>query len=94
MFFTDQTSDRACNLVATMDCTVYSIVTSAGTPLVKAGDEIKKGDQLISGTVNICNDDSEVVDTKYVPAQGIIIGQCKIPYRDEVKYEYYKKKRD
>lgn len=89
--FTDHTSDRACNLVATMDCTVYSIVTSAGTPLVKAGDEIKKGDQLISGTVNICNDDSEVVDTKYVPAQGIIIGQCKIPYRDEVKYEYYKK---
>ena len=50
-----------------MDCTIYSLVASAGTPVASVGDEVKKGDTLISGTVNIYNDDSEVVDTVFVP---------------------------
>ena len=90
--FTDDTPDSPCNLVSSMDCTVYSIVTSMGTPVVMTGDEVKKGDQLISGVVNICNDDSEVVDTRYVPAQGQIIGQCSIPYHDEIQSRHYNKK--
>lgn len=89
--FVDDTPEVPCNLVASMDCTVYSIVTSAGTPVVNVGDEVKKGDQLISGLVNICNDDSEVVDTKYIPAQGEIIGQSHIPYHDVVSASHYKK---
>ena len=69
----------------------YSIVTSAGTPVVTAGDEVKKGDILISGVVNICNDDSEVVETRCVAAQGQIYGVCKLSYRDEVKAVHYVK---
>ena len=89
--FTDDTPDGPCNLVSSMDCTVYSIVTSMGTPVVMTGDDVKKGDQLISGMVNICNDDSEVVDTRYVTAQGQIIGQCSIPYHDEIQTKHYNK---
>ena len=73
-----------CNVVAAMDCTIYSIVTSAGTPVVMAGDDVKKGDILISGAVNILNDDSEVVETKMVPADGEVFGVCDIPYSDSV----------
>lgn len=73
-----------CNVVAAMDCTIYSIVTSAGTPVVMTGDDVKKGDILISGAVNILNDDSEVVETKKVPADGEVFGVCDIPYSDSV----------
>lgn len=73
-----------CNVVAAMDCTIYSIVTSAGTPVVMTGDDVKKGDILISGAVNILNDDSEVVETKMVPADGEVFGVCDIPYSDSV----------
>lgn len=31
-----------CNVVAAMDCTIYSIVTSAGTPVVMTGDDVKR----------------------------------------------------
>lgn len=84
--------DTPCNIVASMDCTIYSIVTSSGTPVAIAGDEVKKGDMLISGTVNICNDDSEIVDTRYVAANGDVFGVSKMSYKDEIKYDYYKKK--
>ena len=70
--FTVPEDGRPCDLVATMDCTIYSLVASAGTPVASVGDEVKKGDTLISGTVNIYNDDSEVVDTVFVPASGDI----------------------
>lgn len=89
--FTDVSVEGPSNLVASMDCVIYSIVTSAGTPVVTAGDEVKKGDILISGVVNICNDDSEVVETRCVAAQGQIYGVCKISYRDEVKAVHYVK---
>lgn len=90
--FTDDTPDTPCDIVSSVNCTVYSIVTSMGTPVVSVGDEVKKGDALISGAVNICNDDSEVVDTRYVSAQGEIIGQYSIPYHDEVESRHYEKK--
>ena len=67
--FTDDTLDTPCDIVSSVNCTVYSIVTSMGTPVVSVGDEVKKGDTLILGTVNICNDESEIVDTRYVSAQ-------------------------
>ncbi len=84
--------DEPCNLVASMDCTIYSIVTSAGTPVAVVGDKVKKGDILISGVVNIHNDDSEVVDTRYVTAQGEVYGISKIEYKDTVSSENQKKK--
>ena len=89
--FTVPEVDRPCDLVATMDCTIYSIVASAGTPVASVGDEVKKGDTLISGTVNICNDDSEVVDTVFVPASGEIYGLCDVEYRDVVESELQEK---
>lgn len=89
--FTVPEDGRPCDLVATMDCTIYSLVASAGTPVASVGDEVKKGDTLISGTVNIYNDDSEVVDTVFVPASGEIYGLCDVEYRDVVESELQEK---
>lgn len=89
--FTDISESRPCNIVSSIDCTVYSIVTASGTPVAIAGDEVKKGDILISGTVNICNDDSEVVDTRYVAANGEVYGVAKLQYSDEISSVHYRK---
>lgn len=89
--YVDEAPDTPHNLVSMYDCTISSIVTAAGTPMVNVGDEVKKGDVLIGGMVNICNDDSEVIDTNYLCAKGEVYGYLKIPYNKELSYTYYEK---
>lgn len=90
--FTDASGDEPCNIVASMDCSIYSAVTSSGTPVAANGDDVKKGDILISGAVSICNDSSEVVDTVYVAADGEVFGITELPYSDSISRNYYKKR--
>jgi similar to stage IV sporulation protein len=49
-----------CDIVATKDGLVTSIVTGAGNPLVKQNDVVKKGDVLVSGHVKAASDEGEV----------------------------------
>lgn len=46
---TDGENDGARDIVATRDGIVHTIVTRAGTPVVKAGDVVRAGDLLIRG---------------------------------------------
>ena len=46
---TDSDSGGACDVVASRDGVVQTIVTKAGTPVVKAGDIVRAGDVLIKG---------------------------------------------
>lgn len=48
------------------------MVTRQGTPLVRAGDEIKKGQELVSGIVDITDDSQEVIRYAYVQADADI----------------------
>ena len=48
------------DLAATQDCTILSIVTRQGTPLVHEGDQVKKGDLLVNGRLDLKNDAGEV----------------------------------
>lgn len=89
--FIPDSCDMPCNIVASMDCTISSIIANAGTPVVKAGDQVKKGDILISGAVNIMNDSLEIVETKYVCASGEVYGVSNIPYQDKIDSISYKK---
>ena len=41
--------DGPCDVVASRDAVIHSVVTRAGTPVVKAGDVVRKGDVLIKG---------------------------------------------
>jgi similar to stage IV sporulation protein len=66
--------NRSVDIVSDTDCIVTEIIPVAGTALVSVGDEVKKGDVLISGEVTIYNDYGEEVDTAYVESQGYIIG--------------------
>ncbi len=81
------------SLVATHAGTVFSIYTRAGLPAVQAGDEVKKGDLLVSGVIPIYNDSGEAVSWQSVAADADIVIQRKQKYYDEVpfseKQKYY-----
>ena len=79
------------HLIAERAGTVVSIVTRSGTAKVKAGDKVKKGDILISGTVKIIGDGEELLEKRYVHAEGTVVLQWTREYQDTLQKEYQKK---
>lgn len=57
------------NIVADRDCIIEEITVSAGTPVVKVGDAVRKGDLLIMGIEN-----NEL--SRLVCAEGSVIGRA------------------
>lgn len=80
-----------CNIVADRDCIIKSIITSNGTPVVSAGDEVSAGDILISGSVPINDDSGDTIRTKQVKASGVIYVYCDVDYDRTYSYSYYSK---
>jgi similar to stage IV sporulation protein len=89
--FTDTGMDVPCNIVAGDTCTISSIVTAMGTPLVTSGAQVNKGDILISGAVYLYDDNEEILDTHYVPAQGEVWGIYDEEYYNVTNMEFYTK---
>ena len=58
------------NLIAEHDGKIDSIVVRQGTAMVKAGDEVKVGEVLISGKVEIPAEDGSIKETRYCKADG------------------------
>lgn len=76
------------DLAATQDCTILSIVTRQGTPLVHEGDQVKKGDLLVNGRLDLKNDAGEVTGYRYCKAQADITGEYQISYEDTMEREF------
>lgn len=76
------------DLAATQDCTILSIVTRQGTPLVHEGDQVKKGDLLVNGRLDLKNDAGEVAGYRYCQAQADITGEYQISYEDTMEREF------
>ena len=79
------------HLVAPEDGMICSIVTRAGTPAVKKGDRVKKGDILISGVVEYTNDEGSVFLKNGVFAEGDVVIQYEKKYRDQCKFLHTEK---
>lgn len=79
----DETYDAPCDLCATTDGIVETILCEQGTAMVHKGDSVKKGDVLISGLIQIQNEYGEEISSSYVCAKGIIKLKCikKYTYR-------------
>lgn len=84
--------DKPYDLVANKDAKIVSIITRSGTSLVKVNDEVKSGDILISGIIDIYNDAGEIENRHSVKSDADIYGQTIYQYEDifalehEVKY--------
>jgi similar to stage IV sporulation protein len=72
------------DLVADRDCTITDIVVRNGVTQVSEGDEVKKGDLLVSGQVPVNNDDGEVIDYQYYRSDADIQGEFTISYQEEL----------
>ena len=85
------TSESPCDLIASKDGTIYSIITRNGTPLVKKGSNVKKGEVLISGIVPILDDFDNKLETDYTNADGTIMAETRNIYKDSLPLQYYAK---
>ena len=71
------------NIYSKMNGIIDSIITRKGIPVVKEGDEIKEGDLLVTGTIEIKNDAGDVIRTEQViPDSDIVI-------RRNISFEAY-----
>ncbi len=80
-----------CDIVARKAGIVKSIITRNGTPMVKEGDQVKKGDVLISGTIHIYDDTNTLLESESINAQGDILAQTVYYYEDSFSMNYYEK---
>jgi similar to stage IV sporulation protein len=70
------------HIIATKDAVIKSIVTRTGTPMVKPGDVVRKGDILVSGVLKVMDDFEGVLDKKPVIASADIISSSFYDYYD------------
>ncbi len=89
---TNKKEQKPCDISARKSATITSIVTREGTPLVKKGDKVKKGDTLISGLIYIYDDANEMLEAGKVAADGDVYGRTTYEYEDSFESSYYEKK--
>ena len=79
-------------VIAEQDGVITKMVTRSGVPMVHVGDQVKKGDILVSGRIEVCNDAKEVVEYQYEQADADIRADTQTEYEDKIS-TYYEEKR-
>jgi similar to stage IV sporulation protein len=79
------------DIVASKDCIITSIITRKGTPLVEEGSVVKKGDILVSGRVDVYNDNGEIANYQYYTADADVYAKSVLEYKSEFDSAYMKK---
>ena len=77
-----------CHIIANKDGIILSMVTRTGTPMVKVGDTVKKGDILVSGVVSIVGDNEILVRKVGVIADADIMIKSFYEYKDKFSLNY------
>lgn len=86
-----ETSNDCRDIVASQSGVVESIITRKGTPLVKKGDTVEKGQILVSGTVKVYDDSGTEADAYNTRADADILIKCELEYSDELNKNYEEK---
>ncbi len=76
-----------CDIVAAADGIVIQITAERGTPVVQAGDVVKKGDLLISSEL-IIGLEGEVQHTEYTAAEGAVNARIWKRLTEEIPLRY------
>ena len=77
---TEQEDTRVPALVAACDGEIVAMVTRSGTPVTTLGQTVAAGDMLINGYESIKDDNGEVLQEKYVGADGDIYAKVQEDY--------------
>ena len=84
--------EKPCDIIAEKDGTIVSIVTRKGVPLVKAGDQVKAGDVLVTGEIDVFNDNGEIIHSHYENSDADIIAETTVEYEKKLSFSYDAKK--
>ena len=79
--------ETPCDIVAAADGVILQITAERGTPLVAAGDVVKKGDVLISSALTI-GLEGEEQHTEYTAAEGTVTARIWRRLTEEVPLQY------
>ncbi|MDO5520361.1 MAG: sporulation protein YqfD [bacterium] len=80
-----------CHIVADKDCVVDKIVTRKGTPMVREGQVVKKGDILVSGVIELHGDDQTIIKKEAVVADADVTVKTYYQYKSEFNLDYIDK---
>lgn len=83
-----QKEEAPCSLAATQDGTIVKMITRRGVPLLRPGDTCKKGDILVLGRLDLCNDNQEIFRCEYVHADADIFIKRTLSYYAELPLQY------
>ena len=75
--------ETPCDVVASKDGIISSIVVRQGIAQVKAGDTVKEGQVLISGEIPIYDDSGQVAAVRYVPADGDVTAVTRYDFSEQ-----------
>ena len=87
----EEEDDKPQDIIADKDAVIEHIITRNGIPQVEAGAEVKKGDLLVSGRIDIVDDAGTVVNYRYTKADADIYGYTSYTYSDRFPMTYQKK---
>jgi len=76
------------NLVSSQDGSIVAMITRSGTPKVKIGDEVKKGQLLVEGCVPVFGEDGTVKGRLFVKADADIMIEHKIVREEDIERYY------
>lgn len=80
-----KSNETPSHITATKNGIITKIVTRSGTPMVDAGDVVKKGDILVSGVVEIIGDNDILLSKEAVVADADIYAKTYYEYEDTFK---------
>lgn len=83
--------EKSWDLAAPKDGVIVQMVTRCGMPLVQEGQEVKAGEILVSGRLEILNNDAQVQRYEYVGADADITIQTRYAYYDEFSLSHPEK---
>lgn len=86
-----QIKDSPQDLIAVQDGVITDMITRKGTPLVQVGDEVKKGEILVSGRIEVKDDSAQVIAYQYCQADADIYADTEEYYKKRINRVYKEK---
>ena len=80
-----------CDIISSRDCIVSDIVAQSGTPVVKSGDAVKKGDILISSAFEGVDENGAPIGFAPVHSIGSVRGRWQEKLSFDVPYKHTEK---
>ncbi|MGN1266978.1 MAG: sporulation protein YqfD, partial [Dorea sp.] len=88
----EEEAGKAYDIIADETCIITEIVTRKGIAQVKEGQQVNKGDILVSGMVPVKNDAGEIVDYQKQKADANITGEIVTSYQNSIANTHNLKK--